>query len=508
MRQRRFVRLTAMAALLGLASTACGGGSTGSGGSAAGGDGHGTLKVGVAFALDSWETLDKPNTTYLEGVFEGLVALEADGIKVAPRLATEWTQTPTELKFTLRPGVVFHDGTPFDAEAVKVNLERVRDTPSGLQPLMEPVSSVDVVDPTHVTLKLKHQAPTLVQQLARRGGLMLSAKSIKDGTYKTRPAGTGPYMFNEQKSVKGAKVVYDLFPRYWDNAAVGPHSLVLQYIGDDDSMVNALTTGQVDVATVAAAAQKRVESAGFKTLWYPALRYHFLFFDQAKTFADTKVRQAVCYALDPKAIVAAQYENLGETYTQRFSEGQPGYNPDVKGYQHDVAKAKELLAQAGNPNIAINFPIFTSQANLGELVRSQLGAAGIQVTVERMSTAQYFTTYDSGKYPAAYNTSTEEDTGPLDYYRYHLAPNAPDNKYKVAHPDLDSVAQQSLTETDPAKQNELWQKMTKIIHDDALDCGYMSLTIVFAWNTKKVTNVVPTRFQPSVFRYAEAKANG
>src|SRR6266545_1885062 len=338
MRQRSLVRLGAVVAALGLAGTACGGGTASTSSSAGTGDGHGTLRVGVTFTLDSWETLDKPNTTYLEGLFEGLVALEADGIKVAPRLATKWSQTPTELEFTLRPGVVFHDGTPFDSEAVKVNLERVRNTPSGLQPLMEPVSEVVTPDPTHVVLKLKHQAPTLVQQLARRGGLMLSAKSIREGTYKTRPAGTGPYQFNESKSVKGAKVAYDLFPGYYDLGKVGPHSLVLQYIGDDDSMVNALTTGQVDAAAIAAASQKRVEGNGFKTLWYPALRYHFLFFDQAKTFADANVRRAVCYALDPKAIIAAQYENLGETYTQRFSEGQAGYNPDVRGYPHDVAK--------------------------------------------------------------------------------------------------------------------------------------------------------------------------
>lgn len=507
MRQLRFVRLTAVAAALGLLTTACGGGKT-AGSNAGGGDGHGTLRVGVAFALDSWETLDKPNTTYLEGVFEGLVALEADGIKVSPRLATEWTQSPTELKFTLRSGVVFHDGTPFDAEAVKVNLERVKATPSTLQPLMEPVSEVVVTDPTHVTLKLKRQAPTLIQGLARRGGLMLSAKSIKDGTYKAKPAGTGPYRFNDQKSVKGAKVVLDLFPQYRDQGAVGPHSLVLQYIGDDDSMVNALTTGQVDAASIAAASRGRVEGAGFKTLWYPALRYHFLFFDRAKVFGDANVRRAVCHALDPKAIIAAQYENLGETYSQRFSDGQPGYNPEVKGHEHDVAKAKDYLAKAGNPNIAITFPVFTSQANLGELVRSQLGAAGIQVTVERMSTAQYFSTYDSGKYPAAFNTSTNEDPGPLDYYKFHLAPNAPTNKLGAGNAELDRLAHQSMTETDPAKQNELWQRMTKVVHDDALDCGYHSLTIVFAWNDKKVSNVVPTRFLPSVFRYAEAKANG
>ncbi|WP_028922062.1 ABC transporter substrate-binding protein [Pseudonocardia acaciae] len=489
-----------------LAVTACSGSSGERGGQAA--DGHGTLRVGVGFTLDSWETLDKPNTTYISAVFQGLVELAPDGVAVRPRLATEWTQAPGSLRFTLRPGVVFHDGTPFDAEAVKANLERVRNTPSELQALMEPVSTVVVEDPLHVRLELNRPAPSLVPQLARRGGYMLSPKTIKDGNYKERPAGTGPYRYNAERSVRGSKVVLDLFDRYYAPGEVGPHGLVLLYIGDDDSMFNALSTGQVDVASLATSSQRRAAGAGLKTLWYPALRYHFLFFDRARTFADPDVRRAVCHALDPQAIIAGQFDNLGEAYPQRFDRDAPGYDPEVPGYRHDVAAAKELLARAGNPRIAINFPVFTGTANLGELVRSQLGAVGIDVQVERMSTAQYFTSYDTGRYPAAYNTSTNEDPGPYDYYRYHLAPNAPDNPFKVPNPELDGLARRGLAEPDPAKQNEIWRQMTKVIHDQALDCGFLSYTIVFGWNPKKVDNIVPTRFQPSVFRYAEARALG
>ena len=90
----------------------------------------GTLRFGTNQQLDDWETLTKANSTYLSLVYEGLVDLAPDGVTLRPRLATAWKETSLWLEFTLRQGVTFHDGTPFDAAAVVKNLERVRDTRS------------------------------------------------------------------------------------------------------------------------------------------------------------------------------------------------------------------------------------------------------------------------------------------------------------------------------------------------------------------------------------------
>src|SRR5688572_5457740 len=117
----------------------------------------GTLRFGTNQQLDDWETLTKANSTYLSLVYEGLVDLAADGVTLRPRLATKWTETPTRLEFTLRSGVTFHDGTPFDAAAVVKNLERVRETPSQWRGIMAPVDKITAAGPLQVVITMKQQ---------------------------------------------------------------------------------------------------------------------------------------------------------------------------------------------------------------------------------------------------------------------------------------------------------------------------------------------------------------
>ncbi|MFD9946889.1 ABC transporter substrate-binding protein [Nonomuraea sp. NPDC059023] len=490
------------AALVAAAITACSAQNTGPSTAPAAAAG-GTLRFGVGFTLDDWEPFNKPNNTYVSAVFEQLVEQAPDGIELLPRLATSWKATGGQVEFTLRTGVVFHDGTPFDARAVKVNLERIRDSMTEFATIMKPVEEILTPDASHVVLKLKRPAPALPAQLARTGGYMLSPKTIKDGTFKTQPAGTGPWKYNAAQSIRDSKVVLDFFDKYYEPDKVGPRRLEIHTIADDDSGYNALVTGQVDVVSVAAQYKKRAETQGLKSLWYPGLRYHFLFFDRKDTFADPRVRQAVCHSLDTKALLDGQFEGLGESYPQRFSEGQPGYNPQVRGYTRDVTKARALLAESGKKDVSFTFPVFPGTELLGELVRSQLAESGITVKVEKMSIPQYFSTFD--RYPAAYNTSNSESTGPLDYYSYRFAPDGGGNPYKTGSPELEKLAEQALAGGTDAEREDLYRRMTQIIHDQALDCGFFSRPITFIWDPRKVDNIVPTRFEPSVFRYKEAR---
>ncbi|WP_166351420.1 ABC transporter substrate-binding protein [Phytoactinopolyspora limicola] len=507
--------VVALLAATSLVLAACGGddggGSTDAAddGPAAGGpaaDGpQGTIVAGSRFTLDTWENLDKPNTTYVSIIFEGLVRFAADGITVEPRLATEWEETAESVTFTLRDDVVFHDGTPFDAEAVKANFERIRDTPSQWSVMFDPVSDI-VVDDTHqITLELSRPAPTLVNQLADRGGYMHSPVTIAEDTIATDPAGTGPFRYNAAESVRDTKVVVDYFEDYYEPESVGPERIEVLYIPEPDALVNALATGQVDVTELNPNQRDQVEAQGFETLWYPGLRYRWLFFDRRDAFADPRVRQAVCHAIDTQSFLDGQYAGLGETYDQRFDAGQPGYNGDVSAYPHDPERAQQLLDEAGVDDLAFTFPVFPGQDQMGELVRSQLGAVGIDVEVERMTVPQYFSTFDSGRYAAAINTSTQENSGPWDYYRFRFSPEGAGNPLGVEVPELDALAQAAIDESDEAQQEQLWQEMTQYIHDEALDCGFFSMTMVFGWDGDKVAGIEPTRFAPSAFRYWEAQ---
>ncbi|MBC7804361.1 MAG: hypothetical protein H7Y16_10840, partial [Candidatus Parcubacteria bacterium] len=207
----------------------------------------GTLRFGTNQQLDDWETLTKANSTYLSLIFEGLVDLAPDGVTLRPRLATKWTEAPLRLEFTLRPGVTFHDGTPFDAAAVVKNLERVRETPSQWRGIMAPVDKITAAGPLQVVITMKQPSPNLLPNMARRGAVMVSPKSLDSGAWKTAPVGTGPWKYEEKDTVKGLRTVVSYYDKYYDPKSVGPRRVEVTSIRDPDSLYNALRTGQLDI---------------------------------------------------------------------------------------------------------------------------------------------------------------------------------------------------------------------------------------------------------------------
>ncbi|SDH38514.1 peptide/nickel transport system substrate-binding protein [Sinosporangium album] len=465
---------------------------------------QGTLKFGTNQKLDDWEPLTKANEAYLSLVYEGLIELAPDGITLKPRLATEWTQDNTKVEFTLREGVVFHDGTPFDADAVVANLERVRNTPNQWQSMMNSVEKITAVDKTHVRVDLKRAAPNFLPNIARRGALMVSPKALKDGSFKTTPAGTGPWTLQAKESTTGFKTVVSFFDKYYAPDEVGPRRIEMTFINEPDSLYNSLRSGQVDIAWTNATIAKRAETEGFKSSSFPSVMWSLLMMDTKGTFQDPKLRQAMCYALNPKDFIDTQLGGISTIHTQRLREGQEGYDPNLKGYPHDVAKAKELMKELGNPEVSFTFPAYDSQRQVADLFRSQMAAIGIDAKIEIMQFAQYFSVYRSGKYPIAL-LSGSSDTGAYDYYLFRFQKDGPGNPYKTSDAELDKAVERALAATEPKEQEAEWKNMMKSINDEALDCGFFEYTGFWAYDAKKVDNIVNTVGNVATFRYKEAR---
>ncbi|GII91518.1 ABC transporter substrate-binding protein [Sinosporangium siamense] len=487
------------------ANETAGGEQTAAGQDQAGGP-KGTLKFGTNQKLDDWEPLTKANESYLSLVYEGLLELAPDGITLKPRLATEWKQDNTSVEFTLREGVVFHDGTPFDADAVVTNLERIRSTPSQWQSIMNTVDKITAVDKTHVRVDLKRAAPNFLPNIARRGAYIVSPKALKDGTWKTAPSGTGPWVLQAKESVAGFKTVAAFFDKYYAPQEVGPRRIEMSFVNDPDSLYNSLRSGQFDIAWTNATIAKRAETEGFKTSHFPSVMWSYLMMDQGKggTFQDPKLRQAMCYALNPKDFIDTQLGGISTIHTQRLREGQVGYSADIKGYPHDVAKAKALMAEIGNPKPSFTFVTYDSQRQIADLFRSQMAEIGVDVKIEVMQFAQFFSVYRSGKYPAAL-LSGSADTGAYDYYLFRFAKNGPGNPYKVEYPELDKIVDNALKATDPKVEEAEWVKMMKTINDQAFDCGFFEYTGFWAYNPKKIDNIVNTVGNVATFRYKDAR---
>jgi peptide/nickel transport system substrate-binding protein len=467
----------------------------------------GTLRFGTNQQLDDWETLTKANSTYLSLVYEGLVDLAADGVTLRPRLATKWTETPTRLEFTLRSGVTFHDGTPFDAAAVVKNLERVRDTPSQWRGIMAPVDKITAAGPLQVVITMKQPSPNLLPNMARRGAVMVSPKALESGSYKLAPVGTGPWKIEEKDSVKGLRTVVSFYDKYYDAKSVGPARIEVTSIRDPDALYNALRTGQLDIVWTNPALASRTKGDGLDSTWFPSVLWHLQMMDTVKVFNSVKLRQAVCHAMNPQDYIDAALGGKGQVHTQRLRPGFAGYSKDIKGYPHDLGKAKKLIAELGNPKLSFTLASFDTQRTIAELFRAQMAQIGIDVKIDLMTFGQFFTTFRSGKYPAAILTDSQ-DTGAYDYYLYHFAPEGAGNPLKTVFPEIEAAVKEALAAPNAQSAQAGWQKMIKAIDDQALDCGFFDYTAYWAYNPKRLANVVSTAGDVAVFRYSEVKVTG
>ncbi|SKA81721.1 ABC-type transport system, substrate-binding protein [Agreia bicolorata] len=493
------IAVVAVAALL----AGCSNGAKPDPSSTAGGAG-GTLRVAINQSLSDWEPLNTPNSAYTSLVYEGLMGLEPDGATITPALATEWVNNPLDIEFTLREGVLFQDGTKFDAAAVVKNLERMRDTPSQWQNAMDSVSAIEAVDDTHVKITLDAPSPNFFPSLAQRGAMMIAPSVLDDGTFKENPVGTGPWKYDKADSTSGSKIVATAFDQYWDAANRGPDKVEITYIGDPNSLLNALRTGEQDVVWTNAATTKQADAAGFTTENYPALTFQLLMMDTADTFANADVRKAICYAMNPQDYIDTLFGGEGDVLSQHLRPNQPGYVDSLKGYSHDVDKAKKIMNSIGNPKVGFTLIVYSDLLPVANLFQSEMAEIGIDVKVEAPTFNQYFSTYRNGQYPATI-LAEGADTGPYDWYLYHFAENGGGNPYKVKYPEIDAIAQKALNAATDDEADKAWQDMTQTVNDEALECGFFTYTGFWAYDKKTVDNIVSTQGDVAVFRYKEAK---
>jgi ABC-type transport system substrate-binding protein len=317
----------------------------------------GKMVVGIASNLLHADASDSNDRYILEAtqyVYEGLLARDDTG-KVIPWLAKSYTVSPNGLVYTfhLQPNVVFHDGTPFNAAAVKMNLERKVAKKLALYWMLDAVKSIDVVDDLTVRLTLARPNAALPAELALGTFVMVSpaAAANADPSYlKTQAVGTGPFTLQEFKSNLIAR--FRKNPRYWQKGLPYLDEVELRVIPDISARGLALQAGEVDLvvnlSSVDVARFRANPSLGVRVLskdsadqWYGAIN------TQKPPLDDARVRLAMNYALDKAAIVKTVY---GDGAT--VAEG-PILGPMVSGflrtgpYPYDPARAATLLKEAG-----------------------------------------------------------------------------------------------------------------------------------------------------------------
>jgi peptide/nickel transport system substrate-binding protein len=271
---------------------------------------------------------------------------------LVPLLATGWKANADAKTFTitLRKGVKFHDGSDFNAEICKWNLDIIREK----RPELKSVTSVEVVDPYTIKLTLAKFNNLIITHLAGAAGQIVSKASFdKNGGQvwaEKNPVGTGPFQFvSFQKSVA---LIWKRFDGYWGGK---PYLDGIEMRQFPDPVVGLMTFKAGDLHTLVVEPKdgKELEKEGKSVVVVPyegqlsSLAGNSK--DPKSPFADIRVRQAICYAVDFKAITKALGYGYYKSTNQWSTPGTWSYNPNVVGYPYNPAKAKQLLAAAGYP---------------------------------------------------------------------------------------------------------------------------------------------------------------
>jgi peptide/nickel transport system substrate-binding protein len=504
---KRYVRLaqaSVTAATLALALVACGGDSDGEGG---GGAASSVLRVNWGGFPESWAPGADIEAGYQRVPYEYLTQL-GEGNEVLPMLATEWTQTDTDLTLTLRDGVTFHDGTPFDAEAVKANLELVQGTPGPYAGPFQVIDSIEAVDELTVKLTLKAPAPSLLTTLSTRAGAMASPKAIEDGSVAETPVGTGPWAYDADASIAGTRMAFTAYDDYWGDKP-GFEQIQLFAIEEDNAASAAMSNGELDITDTELDQAQTLDAIGsVETIEYPAVRLNPLFFDRGPggVFEDVRVRQAACYAMD--TAVVEELEGDVRSSSQHFAEGEPGYNPEVTGYEHDLAKAEELMAEAGDPSVVTEQLAATFNERQVAVYVDQMKEVGIEVSLQVAPPPQYFAEWLQPRY--GIGVGSNDELTPYDWYSAWFAADAPGNPAGVESDELKAAADAAIAAGSGEEADALWQEVTRIISDEALTCAHTVGDELVAVNTARVSGAAePTQpYEPMNINYRDLEPVG
>ncbi|HLW59559.1 MAG TPA: ABC transporter substrate-binding protein [bacterium] len=434
-------------------------------------------------------TLDPPHEGFNSGsavdrsLYEGLVAFDVR-MKPIPVLAQSWSISPDGLTYTihLQPGVTFHDGTPFNAQAAKVNLDRLRDPKEDPRyALFDMISQVKVVDDTTVQLILSRPFSALFYNFANPDITMVSpaamAKYGIDGL-ATHEDGTGP--FTLVSWTKGDNLVVRRNPRYWKPGQPYVDQIVFRDVPDGTQRVAMLKTGEAQfVFPIDPAGVKPLSGdPSIRLIKGPSILVQFVGMNLLHPpFNNRDVRLALNYAIDKQTLINTLYQGYAQEMHSFVSPLLPGYKA-VGSYPFDLNKARELLREAGYPNgftATLWISNVTFQQRLAVFLQQQFAQIGVTLKIVAL---------DGGSLYALENKGPGENTVQMrisgfspsngsTYWQFHVVlskaawpPNGLSNFSFYENPAMEQALDAALRTTNLAQQNAGYAQAQQMEFDD------------------------------------------
>lgn len=467
--------------------------------------------------MDPMDTSDTLSGGIQRMMMDGLFGFD-DNMKIIPMLATDYeaNEDATEYVIHLRQGVSFTDGTPFNAEAAKANLDRWADKELGLKRttlLCNVIGSTEIVDDYTVKVKLSQSFGAFISTLAHPACVLMSPKVIAEGNdaCAERPVGTGQYIFKEW--VAGDHATVTLNKDWWGYDAeicggtalaepdAGFKSVTFRPVAENATRVAMLQSGDADfIWPVPTESMQAL--AGDTNIYVGAeegmvVRYLFMN-NQKAPFNDKRVRQAVNYAINKDAYIAVVKNGLSSAASSIIGPATQHYKGNDP-YPYDPEKAKELLAEAGYPDgfeCTLICASTTGNLKQGEFLQQQLAQVGITMNINALESAVVNDKVENVDKPGAeaevemYVIGWSSSTGDADWGIRPLVAveSEPPMSYNICYyenEEVDKLLYDALSTADETKRAEFYAQAQDILWED---CPMVCL--VNDYNTWATTNKI------------------
>src|SRR5438067_6229595 len=411
-------------------------------------------------------------------------------LEIVPQLATEWQWTDGNkgLVMKLRQGVKFQDGEPFDAAAVKLSIERHLKLPgSNRKAEISAITGVDIVDDHTVKLVLSAPFAPLLAQLTDRAGMMVSPKAAQAaGDFSTHPVCAGPFKFVER--VAQDRIVLERFADYWNKDKVYFDKVVFLPIPDSTVRLANLQSGGLDLiervmATDVEAVKKdsRLKFADITSLAYQSITTNLNNGPRSKNplGQDARVRQALELSIDRAAVNQVVFNGLFQPGNQWVPPGNPVYVKSLPIPGRDVAKAKQLLAEAKapNPSFTLMVPTIPETLQAAQVIQSMTAEAGFDIKIqatEFASSLDLATKGDFEAYLIGWSGRTDPDGNIYNFVSCKAPPAI--NAGHYCNPDVDRELDAARQASDPAERVPHYAKVAERFLADR--------PLIYLWHAK------------------------
>ena len=442
--------------------------------------------AGQPDTLDPYNTNATLTQAVVKSFYQGLFEFDKD-LKIQPVLAESYTVSKDGLvyNFKLRAGVKFHDGSDFNAEAVKATLDRVTNPENKLARFNQfnRIGKVEALTPTSVRITLKEPFAPFINSLAHPSAGMISAQALKKYGNKDiafNPVGTGPFTLVEWKQTDHVKV--KKFAGFWKKGYPKVDGIIWKPVAENNTRASMLQTGEADFALPVPYEQAAELKKNPKLIVIdgPSIITRYISFNMLqKPFDNLKVREAINYAINKEALVKVAFNGYAFPAEGVVPQGVL-YAHKMAPWPYDPKKARELLKEAGYPNgfesVLWSAYTTTTAQKVIQFVQQQLGQVGIKLTVQALEPGQRAEWVSKAPDPQTakvrmYYAGWSSSTGEADWALRPLLtteawPPKLNNTAYYSNPAVDSFVANALVAVDDAEKATLYRRAQEQIMKD------------------------------------------